>query len=41
MRTGDFIKLLVSIAMPLLAGFGSTVFTVNSIPKWYASLNKP
>jgi translocator protein len=41
MKTIDVVKLLVSLAVPLLAGFGSTVFTINSIPTWYASLNKP
>jgi translocator protein len=41
MKAIDVVKLLVSIAVPLLAGFGSSVFTVNSIPTWYASLNKP
>jgi translocator protein len=41
MKTIDVIKLLVSLAAPLLAGFGSTVWTVNSIPTWYATLNKP
>jgi translocator protein len=41
MKTVDVVKLLVSLAVPLLAGFGSTVFTINSIPTWYASLNKP
>jgi benzodiazapine receptor len=41
MKTIDVIKLVVSLAMPLLAGFGSTVFTINSIPTWYASLHKP
>ncbi|MGZ4904683.1 MAG: TspO/MBR family protein, partial [Halobacteriota archaeon] len=37
----DVIKLIVSLAVPLLAGFGSAVWTINSIPTWYASLNKP
>ena len=41
MKTTDIIKLIISLALPLLAGFGSTVFTINSIPTWYASLNKP
>jgi len=41
MKAIDVVKLLVSIAVPLLAGFGSTVFTINSISTWYASLNKP
>jgi tryptophan-rich sensory protein len=41
MKAIDVVKLLVSIAVPLLAGFGSSLFTFNSIPTWYASLNKP
>jgi translocator protein len=41
MKTIDAVKLVVSLAVPLLAGFGSSVFTVNSISTWYASLNKP
>jgi tryptophan-rich sensory protein len=41
MKAIDVVKLAVSIAVPLLAGFGSTVWTINSIPTWYASLNKP
>ncbi|MGA3359463.1 MAG: TspO/MBR family protein [Halobacteriota archaeon] len=41
MKTIDIVKLLISLAVPLLTGFGSTVFTINSIPTWYASLNKP
>ena len=41
MKAIDVVKLIVSIAVPLLAGFGSTVWTINSIPTWYASLNKP
>jgi tryptophan-rich sensory protein len=41
MKIIDVVKLVVSLAVPLLAGFGSSVFTVNSISTWYASLNKP
>jgi tryptophan-rich sensory protein len=41
MKAIDVVKLVVYIAVPLLAGFGSTVWTINSIPTWYASLNKP
>jgi hypothetical protein len=32
MKAIDVVKLVVSIAVPLLAGFGSTVWTINSIP---------
>jgi tryptophan-rich sensory protein len=41
MKIIDVVKLVVSLAVPLLAGFGSSVFTVNSISTWYASLSKP
>jgi len=41
MKAIDVVKLVVSIAVPLLAGFGSTVWTINTIPTWYASLKKP
>jgi len=41
MKIIDVVKLVVSLAVPLLAGFGSSVFTVNSISTWYTTLNKP
>ena len=41
MKIIDVVKLVVSLVVPLLAGFGSSVFTINSISTWYASLNKP
>lgn len=34
-------KLLISIALPFLAGAIGSYFTAPSIPTWYASLNKP
>jgi benzodiazapine receptor len=41
MKRGDVIKLIVSFAIPLLAGGGSTIWTINTLPTWYASLKKP
>ncbi|MGP8132774.1 MAG: TspO/MBR family protein [Halobacteriota archaeon] len=41
MKRSDVIKLIVSVAVPLVAGLGSSVFTINSISTWYAALNKP
>jgi len=41
MKAVDGVKLIVSIAVPLVVGFGSSIWTINSIPTWYASLNKP
>ncbi len=34
-------KLLISLALPLLTGFAGSFFTMNSIPTWYATLNRP
>ena len=36
-----FPKLFLSIGLCLGVGFIGSVFTVSSIPTWYASLNKP
>jgi tryptophan-rich sensory protein len=36
-----FLKLVVSIVICLAAGALGTIFTVSSIPTWYALLNKP
>ena len=35
------VKLVISIAVCLLAGIIGSVFTTPSIPTWYAALNKP
>ena len=35
------LKLFASIALPLSVGVAGSVFTVSSIPAWYAVLNKP
>ena len=37
----DILKLAVSLAVPLLAGFIGSIFTTPQITTWYASLNKP
>lgn len=37
----NFFKLLFSIMICELAGIIGSVFTVSSIPTWYAGLNKP
>lgn len=37
----DIKKLLVSLAIPQLAGFLGALFTTPAIPAWYAGLNKP
>jgi len=36
-----WIKLIVSLALPQIAGIIGSLFTVKSIPTWYAALNKP
>jgi tryptophan-rich sensory protein len=37
----EWFKLVVSIVMCQLAGIVGSLFTVKSIPTWYAALNKP
>ena len=41
MTTSNIFKLVVSIALPLGIGAIAGVFTAQSIPEWYATLNKP
>jgi tryptophan-rich sensory protein len=41
MKSKDVIKLIVSIAVPLLAGGVGAVATMPAISTWYATLNKP
>jgi benzodiazapine receptor len=35
------LKLTISILIPLIVGFTSSLFTMNSIPTWYQTLVKP
>ena len=37
----NILKLVISIAVCLAAGFIGSVFTADAIPGWYATLNKP
>lgn len=37
----DYIKLIISIGISLMAGIIGGVFTSQSIPTWYATLEKP
>lgn len=37
----NFLKLATSIIVCQLAGIIGSIFTISSIPTWYASLNKP
>jgi len=41
MKTIDAVKLIIAVAVPLVVGFGSSLFMGNSIETWYAALNKP
>ncbi len=41
MGSRDSVRLVISIAICLVAGLIGSVFTISSIPLWYASLNKP
>jgi len=34
-------KLVLSLILPQLSGFIGSYFTINAIPTWYATLNKP
>lgn len=40
-RSTESIKLIISIAICLLAGVLGSVFTIPAIPTWYAALIKP
>lgn len=37
----DIVRLVISVGVCLLAGVIGSVFTISSIPTWYAALNKP
>lgn len=41
MGSRDGIKLVISIFVCLVAGLIGSIFTISSIPVWYATLNKP
>ncbi|MGQ9708290.1 MAG: TspO/MBR family protein [bacterium] len=41
MKTGDIVKLIISIALPLAAGALGNIATMPAIPTWYQGLNKP
>ena len=40
-KTGNIIKLLISIIVCECAGLIGSIFTTSAIPTWYASLQKP
>ncbi|ASI99046.1 TspO/MBR family protein [Thermococcus celer] len=37
----DYMKLIVSILIPLIVGFAGSFFTSSSINSWYSTINKP
>ena len=41
MKLNNFFKLVITIVVSELAGVIGSVFTVSSIPTWYATLQKP
>lgn len=41
MKLNNFFKLVITIIVSQLAGVIGSVFTVSSIPNWYAVLQKP
>ncbi len=36
-----FLKLVISIAIPLVIGFLGSIFTSSSVDSWYKTINKP
>ncbi len=36
-----YLKLIISLALPLLAGFAGSFFTSQSLEEWYPALRKP
>ncbi len=41
MKKENILKLVISISLPLLAGFIGSYFTIPYIETWYSGLNKP
>ncbi|MCZ3366680.1 MULTISPECIES: TspO/MBR family protein [Methanobacterium] len=41
LKKSEILKLVVSILIPLIAGFIGSIATMSSIPTWYASIIKP
>lgn len=41
MKKSSYLKLAISLAVPLFAGFLGSLFTTPAIPEWYATLSKP
>lgn len=41
MSKKNIAKLIISIALPLILGSVAGMFTSQSVPDWYAALNKP
>ncbi len=41
MKTNNFLKLLLFIGVCQVAGLIGSIFTINAIPNWYATLVKP
>jgi translocator protein len=37
----NLIKLVLSIALPLLIGFASSYFTITGVDSWYTTIQKP
>lgn len=41
MNKTNFIKLIISLSLPLSVGAIAGMFTSQAVPTWYATLNKP
>lgn len=37
----NYLKLIISVSIPLLIGFVGSFFTSSSVSTWYTTLNKP
>lgn len=37
----NYLKLIISVSIPLLIGFAGSFFTSSSVSTWYTTLNKP
>lgn len=40
-KFGNFLKLIISLAMPLIAGALGSIATASSVETWYKTLEKP
>ncbi|MFO7658302.1 MAG: TspO/MBR family protein [Bacteroidales bacterium] len=41
MKKNDFLKLIISVLLPLALGAFAGIFTSKAVPEWYTTLNQP